>query len=308
MPAKEKMDWIPWILFILLALIWGSSFILMKRGLEAFSFQQVAAIRLSLAFICLIPVGAKYLKNIPTKKLVPIILVGLFGNGFPAFLFTLAETEVSSSIVGILNATVPIFTLILGLAFFGGKVRLVQIVGVSIGLFGAAWLIFPNGFVLNGRVNYSYASLVVIATLCYAISANTIKQYLQDLKSVQITFLALGFAGIPATIYLFTTDFISVLTTHPLGYSSFGYTFILAFIGTSIGVVLFNELIKRSNAIFASSVTYLIPVVAIIWGVLDGEELLTLQFFAVIVIVLGVYLVNKRQTKSKNNNKNVVRL
>ncbi|MFT5971112.1 MAG: drug/metabolite transporter (DMT)-like permease, partial [Flavobacteriales bacterium] len=143
---------------------------------------------------------------------------------------------------------------------------------------------------------------------CYAISANTIKQYLQDLKSVQITFLALGFAGIPATIYLFTTDFISVLTTHPLGYSSFGYTFILAFIGTSIGVVLFNELIKRSNAIFASSVTYLIPVVAIIWGVLDGEELLTLQFFAVIVIVLGVYLVNKRQTKSKNNNKNVVRL
>ncbi len=305
MLPEEKKDWIPWIIFILLALIWGSSFILMKKGLEAFSFGQVAAIRLSIAFICMLPVGFKYLKSIRTKNLFPIFIVGVFGNGIPAFLFTLAETQVSSAIVGILNATVPIFTLILGVLFFRTQALKTQIVGITVGLIGAIWLIFPEGFTLNGSVNFKFASLVLIATFCYAISANMIKRFLQDISSIKITTIGLGFAGVPAGVYLFNTDFVEVLTTHPKGLSSFNYTFLLALFGTSIGVVLFNELIKRSSAIFASSVTYLIPVVAILWGILDHEHLLPAQLLAVIIIVLGVYLVNRPKSPMKNKSETI---
>lgn len=297
--------WLPWIIFITLSIIWGSSFILMKKGLIAFSPEQVAALRLSIAFACMIPWGWKYLRKLPKKDLLPIAAVGWFGNGFPAFLFTFAETEVSSSIVGILNATVPLFTLIIGMVFFGIKQKKIQGLGVLLGLAGALWLIFPEGIQTDGPVNIPYASLVLIATCCYAISANTIKQYLQHLPPVQITTIGLGFAGIPAVIYLFNTDFIQRLTEHQEGYSSFGYTFILAFFGTSVGVVLFNILIQKSSAVFASSVTYLIPIVAIFWGVLDGESLSIFQLFAVIVIILGLYLVNKPKKKIKISHKSI---
>ena len=307
MSQSNKKDWIPWLIFIILAIIWGSSFILMKRGLEAFSFEQVAALRLTIAFACMLPIGWKYLRTIKKQNLIYMFIVGVFGNGFPAFLFTLAETEVSSSIVGVLNATVPIFTLILGVIFFHSKIKSSQIVGVTVGLIGAIWLMFPNGFIIEGAVNFKYASLVLIATFCYAISANTIKRFLQDVPSVKVTTIGLGFAGIPSSIYLFSTDFTTRIAEHPLGWSSFGYTFLLAFFGTSIGVVLFNELIKKSSAIFASSVTYAIPAIAILWGVLDNEDLLFQQILAVIIIVLGVYLVNKSQKKVKIVQQNIAK-
>lgn len=303
MSQSQKTDWVPVVLFVVLAIIWGSSFILMKRGLEAFSASQVAALRLSLAFLCMLPVGLKYLRKLPKEHLWPIMVVGLFGNGIPAFLFTAAETQVASSIVGILNATVPLFTLVVGVLFFKGQAKWMQAGGVAIGLLGASWLMFPEGIVFNGSVNIPYASLVLLATLCYAISANTISTYLKGLKAIQITTIGLGFAGIPATIYLFATDFTVVLVSHPQGWSSFGYTFILALFGTSIGVVLFNVLIQRSSAIFGASVTYLIPIVAIIWGLLDGEKLLGSQFIAVLVIVFGLYLTNRAKGKVKTMNK-----
>lgn len=277
---------------LFLAIIWGSSFILMKRGLIVFDFMQVATLRIFIAFISLIPFLPKAFKNVKRKHYLPIIIMAFLGNGIPAFLFTKAQTHLDSSLVGILNAIVPLFTLILGVYFFKSKATKTNIVGIVLGLFGAVLLTVNS---LSGGLEVSfYVLLIVLATIFYAISINVIKKYLYDLNAASITALAFLIIGPLAAIYLFNTDFIIQLTLHQDGYMALGYIALLSVLGTSMAVIIFNKLISRSSAIFASSVTYLIPIVAILWGVFDGEQITFYHFLGMSVILSGVYLVNKK--------------
>ena len=274
---------------ILLAFIWGSSFILMKKGLVVFNDLDVAQLRMGIAWLSLLPFVWNKLFRIQIKHIIPIIIVGLFGNGFPAFLFTKAQTELDSSLIGILNALVPLFTFILALLLFKTKVKVSQLIGILFGLSGAVWLIAGGGLVLE---NASYSWYVIIATLCYAISLNTIKNYLQDMSSMDISGLAFFVVGPFCLLALWFSDFSEKMTIDGV-YLSLFYVVLLSTVGTSIALVLFNQLVKGTTAIFASSVTYLIPIVAIFWGFVDGEIITLNHFIGIAIILGGIHLINK---------------
>ena len=284
-------DYKNYLILFSLALIWGSSFILMKRGLEEYSDFQVAALRLFIAFLSLTPFIYQAFKKLKKKYIFPLFISGVIGNGVPAFLFTKAQTSLESSFVGILNSLTPVFTLLLGFFFFKARISNINVFGVLLGFFGAAILYYSeisDFYNLNADV-----LLVIIACLFYGFSINIIKKYLKELDSLHIAALSFLYVGPFAAYYIFNTDFINIVNTDS-GFYSLIYIIILAILGTSISVVLFNKLIKESSAIFASSVTYLIPIVAIFWGWIENESIRNEHFLGVSIILFGVYLVNKK--------------
>lgn len=266
----------------------------MKRGLEAYSSEQVAAIRMFVAFICMFPFWIKLFDKNDLKYWPAFLTVGLFGNFIPAFLFTKAETGISSALAGMLNGLTPLFTLILGVLVFKTKVKWFQVTGIIIAFLGAIGLITAGNSISTENTQLFYSLLVALATLCYGISVNTIKAKLNHVAAIKATAWAFTLVGPMAGIYLFSTDFIYVANTHPQGLSSLGYVFILGAVGTALSVALFNVLIRQTTAIFASSVTYLIPIVAIIWGIVDGETIFPMQLLFISLIITGIYLVNKK--------------
>jgi len=283
-----------WAILLILSLVWGSSFILMKRGLEAYTSDEVAAIRIGIAFIFLSPFLIKHFK-IDLKKYWPgLILMGVFGNLIPAFLFTYAETEISSSLTGMLNALTPLFTILIGILWLKVKPSRIQFSGIIIGFAAAVALLYfeDNN---SPTKNALFGLLVVGATICYAISINGIKKYLSDLNPVTATVWAFSFTGPVALFYLFGfTDFVVHSQTSPFALRAFGYLCILAVIGTALSVIIYNILIRQAGAVFASTCTYLIPVVAIGWGLMDYELVNWVQVLSIIVIILSVYLINRR--------------
>lgn len=285
-----------WLILIILALIWGSSFILMKRGLDVYSSDEVAALRIFIAFLFLSPLIFRHVKKELLQHWKAFAGMGVFGNFIPAFLFTEAETGISSSLTGMLNSLTPVFTLFLGVLLFKTKTGWVNALGIFIGLIGAIGLL-TVGKSENMDNNLLFGFYVVLATLCYGLSVNIIKKNLNEVNSVTATVWAMMFIGPLAGFYLFGfTSFTDKLIYNPLAYSSLGYVSLLAIFGTALSVMIFNVLIKNTNALFASSVTYLIPIVAIGWGVFDGESVAMLHMFWIALILLGVYLVNKKNT------------
>ncbi len=276
---------------IFLAIVWGSSFILMKKGLESYSYIQVAGLRLFIASLSLLPFIYNAFKKVARKHWIPIIITALLGNGIPAFLFTKAQTHLTSSFVGILNSLTPLFTLLLAVIFFKAKASRTNVLGIIIGFSGASLLASSN--LINISLNNKYTFLVIIATLSYAISVNVIKKYLYDLDPISISALAFLFIGPISGIYIYDDNIIYLLSSQE-GIEALMYIILLAVFGTSLAVVVFNKLIKDSSAIFASSVTYIIPVIAIIWGIADNEEILLHHIIGTIIILCGIYLVNKR--------------
>ncbi|KUJ63400.1 permease [Flavobacteriaceae bacterium CRH] len=288
MDAKQ----LKWFYLFLLSLIWGSSFILIKRGLVGLTAIQVGSLRIIFAALFLLIVGFSSLKKISKRQWKFIALTSVFGTFIPAFFFAIAETEVDSSIVAILNSLTPLNTLVLGIVFFGIQFQKRQVLGVFIGLIGCMLLVFSGASNHPGQ-NYYYVVLVVIATLCYAINVNLIKKYLSDLNSLSITTGNFAVLLIPALLILSTTDFFQRINLEATQHSIL-FVMILGVLGTGIANVLFFKLIQMSSPVFATSVTYLIPIVAFFWGLLDNEMLTQVQFFGAFVILIGVYLSAKK--------------
>src|ERR1700752_5128128 len=277
-----------WVILIVLSLVWGSSFILMKQGLHAFTSDEVAGLRITIASAFMLPFLIKYHQINLKKNLKGLLLMGVFGNLIPAFLFTKAETQISSSLTGMLNALTPFFTIIIGYMSFKQIVTRNQLIGVTIGLLGAIALVMFGDNEKEQSKNVAYSLLVALATLCYAISVNGIKAHLGNVESLRATTWSFTLIGPVAGIYLFGfTDVIEHATQHPEGMSSLGYVSVLAIVGSALSVVAYNVLIKLSGTVFAASCTYLIPIVAIGWGVADGEMVTIPQFVAIGVIIGG---------------------
>jgi drug/metabolite transporter (DMT)-like permease len=286
-------------ILLVLAFIWGSSFILMKIGMKSFSSEQAAALRILIASVVLTPIALKNFSLLHKKDLKSILIAGFIGSFFPAFLFMKAETRIDSSLAGMLNSLTPVFTLIVGLLFHRTSFRWMQVVGLSLGLAGATGLVLAgDGFHL-GTIN-SYALYIVLATSFYAISMNQIKSKLPHLTGVQVTSFSFLFIGPVAFIYLLTSDFSPVLENpgwplHLLALAA------LAILGTALAMLLMNSLIRYSSAVGASSVTYIIPIFAIMWGLLYGEKVTLLHLVCMGFILAGVYLINwKRRKRGKN--------
>ncbi len=286
---------INWFILILLALVWGSSFILMKRGMEVFSSGQVAAMRIFFAFLFLSPLVYKHVKRPLLKHWKGFLGMGVLGNLIPAFLFTNAETGISSSIAGALNSLTPLFTLLAGVLLFKAKTHWINAIGISIGFIGAIGLLLV-GKKDNMDNNLLFVFYVVLATICYALSVNIIKKHLDDVNSTTATVWAMLFIGPVAGAYLFTTDFTYRLATNPLAMKSLGFVILLGVFGTALSVIIFNVLIRNTSAVFASSVTYLIPIVAMGWGLFDNESVQLMHFAWIGLILMGVYLVNKKKS------------
>lgn len=290
----------PWMILIVLAITWGSSFILIKRGLEIFSAGEVGALRVVITWLFLLPFALKRLRGLLPGQWLMFLAVGIVGSLLPAFLFAAAQKGIDSSLAGILNSLTPLFTLVVGISFFKTKPKWFHIAGVMIGLAGALGLVSISG---NGdfTFNMGYAILVIIAAVCYAINVNIVKAFLQGIDPVTITAMSFFMVGPLATVYLLGfTPFTSDLVQNQHAYAGLGYLAVLSIVGTGLALMLFNHLIQLTSAVFASSVTYFIPVVAVLWGIADGEHFRAGFILWIFLVITGVVLVN---TRSLTNNR-----
>lgn len=281
-----------WLYLLILSLIWGSSFILIKKSLIGLTPIQVGALRIFFTTFFLFIVGFKTLKTIEKKDWKWIALTGFLGSGFPPFLFALAQTEIDSSIASILNSLTPLNTIITGTFLFGILVSKRQILGVVIGLIGTIILI-SAGAEFNPDQNYWYSILIIIAAVFYALNVNMIKKYLGNTKALAISTGNFALLVVPALILLWFTGFFETVLASKEMQESLLYVAVLSLFGTAIAKVLFNKLVLIATPVFASSVTYTMTLIAILWGVLDDEQLSLYQLFGGAIILLGVYLANK---------------
>jgi drug/metabolite transporter (DMT)-like permease len=281
-----------WFYLVTLALIWGSSFILIKKGLVGLTPMQLGSLRIIFAAIFLLLIGFKSLAKIPHVKWKYIAMTATLGTFIPAFLFAVAQTQIDSTVSSILNSLTPLNTLIFGVFAFGLTFRRPQVFGVIIGLVGT-FLLIINGAMHHPEQNYYYAILIIIASVCYAINVNLIKKYLSDLSPLSITtgnFLVLL---LPAFVVLFFSGFFEVIHVESVQHSMV-FILILGVVGTGIANIIFFKTIQISSPVFATSVTYLIPVVAFGWGLFDNEMLTPVQFLGAFIILFGVYLSAKK--------------
>ena len=288
-------NWTSWLVFALLAIVWGSSFILMKEGLKAFNPYQVASLRMLFAGIILLPFAYKAIKRIPKNKLGLVVFSGILGNFIPAYLFCIAETQIDSSLAGILNSLTPMFTIIVGVLFFKVQTSMVKVLGMIIGFIGLSILLGAGKDV--SFHNLSFASLVILATLLYGINVNILSRYMQQLGSLNVASIAFAFLMIPSICVLYFTGYFNTDFGSPIVLRALAATSVLGIIGTSMATILFYYLVKQAGMLFGSMVTYGIPVVAVAWGIWDGESLNLIQIGCLGLILFGVYIVNRGHLK-----------
>ena len=286
-------DKLKWIYLIILSIIWGSSFILIKKGLVGLSAYQVGAVRIVLTSIFLFSVGFKSLAKLKKKEWKWVAISGFVGSFFPPFFFAMAQNHIDSAVASILNSLTPLSTVVVGVLFLAMKNSKLQILGVFIGLIGTIMLLMA-GAELNPGQNYWWSILIIISTIGYAFNVNIIKKYLSDTSALAITTGNFILIFLPALILLYWTGFFETILDSPEMQLSLFYIAILSLVGTAIAKVLFNRLVQIASPVFASSVTYTMPIVAVGWGVLDGESFGVVQIIAAGIILLGVYLANKR--------------
>jgi drug/metabolite transporter (DMT)-like permease len=294
-----------WGAIIVLASIWGSSFILMKLGMQpggyalsgepggnsTFTWSQVSSIRLASAMLFLLPFAISTIPKVHKEDWKWISIVALCGNGIPAFLFTYAETGISSSLAGILNSLTPIFTLLVAVILFRMQWKAAHAIGILLGMTGAIWMLLGGSGNVVGESKLGYALLVVLATILYALSVNTTRHKLSHMSAIGIASMALLITGIPALILLIFQKPWQVVEMQGWEYS-LAASLALGLFGTALAMLIWNGLVQRSGAVFASSVTYLIPPVAMGWGSLSGEEIGIHIVLAMALILAGIAIIN----------------
>lgn len=278
----------------LLALVWGSSFILIKKALIGLSPIQLGGLRIVIASLTLFVLGFKSLKKISLRDWQWVFIGGLTSSFFPPFLFALAQTELDSGITAIFNSTVPLLTILVGIGLFGALLSRRQLLGVFIGLFGTVSLIV-SGMELVPDQNYWYAGFILLSALGYAFNINIIKSKLPHLSALALTTGSFAVAFVPAVFLVIYSGFFNEIGQNVQMQDALWYLLALAILGTAVANMYFNKLIHVSSPVFAASVTYLIPLVAILWGVWDGESINAYQLLGGLIILFGVWLVNKKK-------------
>jgi drug/metabolite transporter (DMT)-like permease len=289
---KKPIDNISWIILLFLSIVWGCSFILIKKSLLAFDPIQLACLRLGISSLAFAPIVFWHRKDIDWSQWYKFVAVGLTGSGIPAFLFSFAQTQISSSVAGLLNSLTPIWTLIIGIFIFKLSFNKTKLFGVILGFVGAASLILLGGEKTMGG-NPIFSILVVIATVCYASSVNMVQSFFYNTKPIIISSMSFFLIGPPALIYVFFTDFLDIMGTHSDAWFSLGSVTLLSLMGTVMASILFYNLVQRTTAVFASTVTYLMPIIALIWGFIDSEPITWLHLAGMSTILVGVYITKK---------------
>ena len=290
-----KIQTLKWIYLAILSLVWGSSYILIKWGLVALSPLQLGSLRLLITTIALLLVGYSSLQGLSRNHWKWLAITGYVGTFFPAFLFAFAQQHIDSAIAAILNALTPLLTIIFGLLFFRIDILKKQYFGVGIGLVGSVGLVW-GGLQTASNINPIYTLLILVASCCYAMNIHFIKIHLAQVGVMAITLGNFVFMVPAALVVLILSDFFTAQTfSHPEIYPAIGYITILALAGSAFAKYLFNKFVKITSAVFASSVTYTLPIVALFWGVYDGEVITQFQLLSAAVILVGVYLSHKKK-------------
>lgn len=283
--TEKRKAW-HWIVLALLSLIWGTSYILIKKGLETFTTYQLGSLRITFTFLCLLPIAIKNLSRLNRQNIFSVFIIGLLGNAIPAFLYPMAETHISSSLAGMLNTLSPVFSLVLGILFYQRKAIRSQVTGVIVGLFGAAGLLYSGSLTFN-----PYGLFVIFATFLYGFTANEVSR-VKGMNGMQLTSLAFLLVSPLAIGYLLFSDLSTAMSTAHWG-RNLGFVAILAVMGSAIAQALFYILIRDTSPVFASIVMYFIPIVATMWGLLDNEHLTTSMLISVIFVFAGVFIISK---------------
>lgn len=291
---EEKRKIWHWLVLGILSLIWGTSYILMKKGLESFSAMHVGSLRITITFLCLLPTALRNLKYLTRTNILSFLIIGLFGSVIPAFLFPLAETRISSSMAGMLNSMSPVFTLVLGVAFYKRKAIRTQLAGIVLGLIGAAGLLYSGSLTFN-----LYGLLVVLATIMYGLSSNEVSK-VKGINGFKITALSFFVSSPPVIIYLLFSDFSAPVQTENW-IRNLCFIGILAILGTATALAIFYVLIRDTSPVFGSMVTYLIPIVATLWGFADNERFSSSMILSVVFILAGVFIINRPDLFTKKN-------
>jgi len=287
-----------WIYLFALSFIWGTSNFLIKKATNVFNGYQVGALIMILSFFVLLPFGFNSLKQVKKKHLPTLLIIALFSTFIPSFMWTIAIGKVGVSITTILNSLTPLNTLVLGFIIFRVRFTTNQIIGLAIGFLGLVVYFTTSNF-YEGSGDYIYSLLVLFSSLGYALNSNLIMNKLNDLSALSITTSTFILTFIPSLIVLYYSDFFTIYDGSTIQIKSLLFVLFKGAIGTALAMVMYNKLVKISTAVFASSVTYLIPVVALIWGYFDGEVVTLWQFISGLLILLGVYVANKLKTNNK---------
>ncbi|MDR0227767.1 MAG: DMT family transporter [Flavobacteriaceae bacterium] len=283
-----------WLTLFILSLIWGSSFILIKRGLDYFSPIQVGALRITFAGLFLLPTSLKNIKLLPKKGFHWLFLTAVVGSFIPMFLFPIAEEHLDSSIAGILNALMSIFVIVLGAIFFKYKAHLGEIIGVLLSFVGVILLLQTQGEATGESGNWFYHLLLIIAAMMYAYSGLLTQKYMGNIPPLVWTAFIELVLLVPALIVLIASGFFQTIFEHPEALKGIGFVFLLALLGSALANIYYYKLIKDTNATFASSVSLLMPLVAFCWGLLDEEQLGIPQILGGILIITGLYFGRKK--------------
>lgn len=290
-PEKEK-----WILLILLTIIWGSSFILIKKSLEHFTPYQVGGLRVLISGILLAPIAISNRNKFPQKKLKWIVIAALSGNFIPMFLFPIAETKVSSSIAGIINSTMPIFVIIVGMLFWKTKTTARQLIGILISFVGVTILMTSGKE--KAETHTFYIILLLLAAFLYAVSVTTVGSKLTQIPAKLLSsFVFFYVLSLPSLLTLYFSDFFQDFDYSTEKFTGLGYVTMLSVFGTGLAMMLHYRLMNVSNPLFASTVTLLMPIVAVIWGVIDGENFTMIQALGGVIILGGLIFLRKKKIK-----------
>lgn len=255
---------------------------------------QLGGLRIVFASLALFVFGFKSVSKIKRSDWKWLVIAGLTSSFFPPFLFALAQTELDSGITSIFNSIVPLMTTLVGIALFGALITKRQVLGVFIGLFGTIGLIVA-GMEFTPDQNYWYAIFIFLSALGYAFNINIIKRHLAHLSPLTVTTASFGVAFVPALLLVGYSGFFSDFRINVHMHDALWYLLVLAIIGTAWANILFNKLIHKSSPVFAASVTYTIPLVAVLWGVWDGENINIYQLLGGVIILFGVWMVNKKK-------------
>ncbi len=290
-------EWKHWATLVFLSVIWGTSFILIKRALVAFSPEHVALLRVSISGMAFLPFFLMRIKRLEWHRWWFYLIIALTGSGIPAVMYATAQTRLSSATSGILNSITPIFALLVGVIFFKNITSSKQVVGVAIGFLGAAALIWLDQPInQQDGIPLFYAGLVILATVFYGTNVNLIKEFFQHVKPIDLSSFAFVLLGFPIFMSIPFTDIPDIISNHPEGMTSLAAVSALALMSTTLALVIFYKLVQDTSAVFASSVAYMIPIVAMIWGFVDGEYVGWMHLLSMVFILIGVYLIRAGQS------------
>jgi drug/metabolite transporter (DMT)-like permease len=291
MTDNQSNKFIIWTSFLYLTLVWGSTFILNKRTLITFTSIQAASLRLTFGLSAMIWFVKPHLALIPKEKRFHLVVSALTGICIPAYCFALAQAGLPSAMTGVLNALTPCMAFILGIVFFRQSASWLKIAGLTLGFIGSAMIILVNA---KGQLSLNaYALWVVLAAMLYGFNLNWVKKYLAEVPALPLATTAVVIAGVVGFCILLTTNWLESMRANPAGTTSFAAIATLGILGTALGQFFFARMLQLSSALFAGTITYFIPIVAVAWGLYDGEVLTWVHFLGILCIIGGILIISR---------------